>query len=362
MSRAELLEKGETTADHIKNQREESDKVDQDKKNEHPREGGLFRGAFKHPPITQPIVDLEDNVIRCPQCGWELEDDVECEHCGYIGDLDSDAGDSQWSGTEENSEMADFLDEEAQDDFDGTDAFHGDHGIFASFFPPGSFSRPSESLGWRNTRVIGDSEDEDPELRNEYDDTDMESFIDDDEHVEYETGSDPTTVVGGHGFSTQDFSTQDFSTQNYNTQDHSTQDHDSHTGSEIPMTQEDGYASFSSMDEGSGDDESGDGDEEDDDDDEDPIRPPVTGLRRLVPGPNGTLRRGTDVRGRLGSNQRSTRSNTTGSSVHNTIDISDDSKDSDSSNDAGDSDDSDDSDEGPVAPSRRTRGRINGAY
>lgn len=135
MSRAELLEKGETTADHIKNQREESDKVDQDKKNEHPREGGLFRGAFGHPPITQPIVDLEDNVIRCPQCGWELEDDVECEHCGYIGDLDSDAGDSQWSGTEENSEMADFLDEEAQDDFDGADAFHGDHGIFASFFP-----------------------------------------------------------------------------------------------------------------------------------------------------------------------------------------------------------------------------------
>lgn len=359
MSRAELLEKGETTADHIKNQREESDKVDQDKKNEHPREGGLFRGAFRHPPITQPIVDLEDNVIRCPQCGWELEDDVECEHCGYIGDFDSDAGDSQWSGTEENSEMADFLDEEAQDDFDGADAFHGDHGIFASFFPPGSFSRPSESLGWRDTRVIGDSEDEDPELRNEYDDTDMESFIDDDEHVEYETGSDPTTVVGGHGFSTQDYSIQD----------HSTQDHDSHTGSEIPMTQEDGYASFSSMDEGSGDDESDDGNEEeedddddDDDDDEDPIRPPMTGLRRPVPGPNGSLRRGTDVRGRLGSNQRSTRSNTAGSSAHNTIDISDDSKGSDSSNDPDDSDDSDDSDEGPVAPSRRTRGRINGAY
>lgn len=254
-------------------------------------------------------------------------------------------GESQWSGTEENSEMAemaDFLDEEAQDDFEGADAFDGNHGIFTSFFPPGSFSRPSESLGWRNTRVIGDSEDEDPELGNEYDDTDMESFIDDDDHVEYETGSDPTTVVGGHG----------------------TQDYDSHMGSEIATTQEDGYASFSSMDdEDPGDNESDDGEEEeeddDDDDDEDPIRPPVTGLRRTVPGPNGSLRRSVDMRGRLGNNQRSTRSNTAGSSAHNTIDISDDSNNSDGSND---SDDSDDSDEGPVAPSRRTRGRINGAW
>lgn len=236
--------------------------------------------------------------------------------------------------------MADYYDEEVEDDFDGPDAFFGGHRIFSAFFPSGSFGRPAESQGWRDTGVIGDSEGEDDEEDDSYDDTDMDSFIANDDQVEYESGSDPTTVVGGH----------DYSTQDYSTQDHGTQDYDSQMDSEAPMSQENGYASFSMDDESSEDGESEtDGSDhtsdDDDDDDEDPIRPAVTGLRRHpVSGSNGNLRRGTSMRGTHGQNQRNTRSNTAGSSAHNTIDIPDD------------------SDEEPVAPTRRTRGRTNGIY
>ncbi|KAJ6094968.1 hypothetical protein N7467_002481 [Penicillium canescens] len=46
-ARAELLDKGETTMEHTKNRQEEAGKLDQDKSNNHPTQGGLFGGLFR---------------------------------------------------------------------------------------------------------------------------------------------------------------------------------------------------------------------------------------------------------------------------------------------------------------------------
>ena len=83
-SRAELLDKGETTAEHLSHLQEESSKLDKDKSNTDPEHGGLFGGLFKpKPPAMQPIVDVDDGVTRCPMCNWELAENDVCEGCGY---------------------------------------------------------------------------------------------------------------------------------------------------------------------------------------------------------------------------------------------------------------------------------------
>ncbi|KAF4946340.1 hypothetical protein F66182_18593 [Fusarium sp. NRRL 66182] len=62
-SNAELLEKGETTAEHSKNQREEAEKLEADKTSENPSTGGLFQGCFKpkHHHVG-PIYDADDGI------------------------------------------------------------------------------------------------------------------------------------------------------------------------------------------------------------------------------------------------------------------------------------------------------------
>lgn len=77
----ELLSAGETTEDHRKWQKEETELVERDRKNEDHRVGGLFRGGFRsqHPNL-RAIRDDEDGVERCPSCTWELEYGV-CLRC-----------------------------------------------------------------------------------------------------------------------------------------------------------------------------------------------------------------------------------------------------------------------------------------
>jgi hypothetical protein len=110
--RAELLDKGETTKEHIKNQKEEADRLELDKGNGHPTQGGLFGGLFKPKEVTlRPVIDDDDGVMRCPHCAWELEEG-HCEGCGY----------QYRPGTEgtDDSESEDYS-ETDPDSFDGLD-------------------------------------------------------------------------------------------------------------------------------------------------------------------------------------------------------------------------------------------------
>lgn len=331
-----------------------------DKKNSHPREGGLFRGTFNRgrPPV-QPIVDLEDNVMRCPVCSWELEEDAACEQCGYRQNDDSASDMSDYlSESELNSEMTDYMDDDLEDGFGEMDDFAW-NGLYDGIPVEAlSFDIPHQLYGLHRNQhhaaaphrsapfgyipehdhwprdsassAIHDSEDDEDEEDEE--DTDMDSFIDDDEHFgDYDSGSDRSTVVGGP--------------------DHGSQDHhdDSHTGTEGSVA--DTYGELSELES-----------EEDDEDEEDqPVRPAAGAIRRrrvptiqiLSSSPRRPSAHGatddmlqsipteTLLDAVFRHSSRSQRSQSTGSSANNAISLDDD------------------SDEGPVGPTRRGRGRGN---
>ncbi|KAI9930906.1 hypothetical protein MW887_010557 [Aspergillus wentii] len=372
-SRAELLEKGETTAEHTQHQQEEAERLENDKKNTHPKEGGLFRGTFnKKPPVAQPIVDLEDDVVRCPHCSWELEDDSGCAQCGYRQPPDSLAGtESGLSESDENSEMTDYFDDELDDGFAEIDeyAWQGlqggippDHLPFGippqlyglnrrNFHPPFALPLANNPYEWqyggRSSPVIGDSEigdSEDEEEEEDYDDGEMDSFIDDDEHVDendYNSESDRSTVVGDNEYHERDY---------YHEPQHYRFDA-SQVDSDVPMSQQ-GDGSDDSEDVVEEDEDHDDDD--DDDDDEEPIRPAVNGPRYNTQrfGPQGnpsgfrpTLHSRMINRSRTENPLQTPRS--VGSSANNAISLDDD------------DDEDEDSDEGPVGPSRRGRDRRN---
>ena len=130
IGRIELLPSGETIEQHTTWQREEADIVQQDKENQDPRSGGLFKGCFRAPRIPAPSIralrDAEDGVDRCPLCQWELEDG-ECAQCGVFFDENGELtwGDSftGFSDLDEMSERDEELDAELEmeDDFGGFD-------------------------------------------------------------------------------------------------------------------------------------------------------------------------------------------------------------------------------------------------
>ncbi|KAE8157851.1 hypothetical protein BDV40DRAFT_277198 [Aspergillus tamarii] len=358
-SRAELLEKGETTAEHTRHQREEAEKLENDKKNTHPKEGGLFRGTFnKKPPTAQPIVDLEDNVVRCPRCSWELEEDSNCAQCGYRQDEESvtdtsDLTDSTGSistDSEENSEMTDYMDDELEDGFgelddvdwngfyDGVpiegraeDLPHHLYSIIRHYHhhsPPPHSHRPVFARNSHYDEASSTAHQTGESTDDYSDDTDMDSFIDDDEHNEqdHDSDSDRSTVVGDPEIR--------YSPDRYNVR----------LSSEVTMSQaddrtDDSFSGFEIPD--------SEEDEDEDDEDDEPIRPPVTGNRRrqfLAPsGASGfsvfasRIRQAPNVNPyamhRLAS--RSQSRNTAGTSASNAITLDDD------------------SDEGPVRPFRR---------
>ncbi|KAJ5502269.1 hypothetical protein N7463_005143 [Penicillium fimorum] len=206
--RAELLDKGETTIEHSKNQREEAERLDQDKANSHPTQGGLFGGLFKpRDPRKTPVIDTEDGVARCPLCSWELEGD-NCAGCGYRYRPDSedtdDSGSADFSETDLDS-LDDGIDEDGEEDegeAGGSDHFDDieDHdGVWGNFalqwyrhpfparpnWPSGVgpdqvFDRLENLMGNTNGSEYDDDEEEDEE-ENEYDESD--SFIDaEDDH------------------------------------------------------------------------------------------------------------------------------------------------------------------------------------
>jgi hypothetical protein len=131
ISKAERLPPGETAEQHAKWQQEEADAVQQDKDNQDPRVGGLFRGCFRptrHPPPSLRVIrDQEDGVDRCPLCSWELEDG-ECQQCGLFFDENGEPtwGDS-FTGFSDMDEMSerDLSGEDLDADMDLEDGFDG---------------------------------------------------------------------------------------------------------------------------------------------------------------------------------------------------------------------------------------------
>lgn len=98
LNRAELLPDGETTEQHAQWAKEEAEIVQKDKADANPRNGGLFKGCFRHGRLRlQAIHDPGDGVDRCPECHWELEDGV-CNSCGLDVDGGSNYGFSDYDG------------------------------------------------------------------------------------------------------------------------------------------------------------------------------------------------------------------------------------------------------------------------
>ena len=334
-SRPELLENGETTEDHRRHQREEAERVEKDKSDTDPKTGGLFKGKFKaRPPIRQPVLDLEDNVFRCPQCSWELEEDDGCVRCGYHPDDVSVTTGTEGSDLDDNSEMTDYFDDEAEDGLDETDDLgwnvfgvptaglppnlqdhlydlHPDYSLVDYHIPRGRRFTPMRPGGGRPAPVEMDDDDEDEDD----DEDDMDSFIDDDinggrEHV---SDSDHSTVVGD--------------------QEHRTQRHydSSQLSSEASMSDD----TSDSLEEDVS------GSESDEDVDEDRIQPPPC---RRLPRLNAYALRNAQP---FQSASRLFHADQfplhdVGSSARTAINVDDD------------------SDEGPVGPIRRTRPKRNG--
>ncbi|GFF28470.1 hypothetical protein IFM46972_02359 [Aspergillus udagawae] len=341
-SRAELLDKNETTAQHERSQREEAEKVERDKRNTHPREGGLFRGTFNKPIRQAPIIDVEDNVIRCPRCSWELEDDAGCAQCGYLRDDQSisDVSDSVtgWTEEEENSEMTDYYDDEVEVGFGGGYRNGWDLGQLFHHLTPALRDQiqhlPSVDSASLDYSEIDDYDDGD-------EDADMDSFIDDDEHTgrDYVSDSDISTVVGGPDRNGAHYDVSQFDTDS--SMSHTSDDE--HSLNELTPT------GSSVLDQDEQDDEH----DEDDDDDDEPVRPPVNvNRRRREPtydeviisvqhgsSPPRVFTSRTSHSARRGTSSHRNQASTAGSSAHNAISVEDD------------------SDEGPVGPSRRARNR-----
>ncbi|KAK2753591.1 E3 ubiquitin ligase [Arachnomyces sp. PD_36] len=326
-SREELLEKYETAADHSVCQRAETERIDEDKSNTDPREGGLFQGAFNEiPPAGQPIHDVDDGVDRCPMCAWELEGE-ECYHCGYTGGL---------SG----SELGDF-----EDEFDEMDEFGDDFWEDYRGGGPGLedlINSHVHRLPRRLHRRALDTDSNEESSEEESDDGEMSSFISDDEGHDH--GTDRSTVMEDRSFMPDEM-------------DHTSEVDDSMLhGAENPIEVDD----------------SGEEAQTSSDDDEDVILSRNTGSRRrrqvvsTSPAPSvvsdsssntesidsleNPPRSRRHIRGTRSETEESATESATGNvgtSTTNAITIDDED----------DDDDDDEEDEAPIRPSRATRVR-----
>lgn len=185
-SRDRLLPAGESLEEHHTIAKEEADVVAKDRANINGVGGGLFKGCFKRIPRSRsPMAafhDHGDDVLRCPECYWEVEDG-HCANCGIWFD-EAGVGFSDYDGesleSDENDEELDELDEE--DGFTHTDdglahpgfyEYHGSDGIDADVFAA-AFGEPRHLRSTNTTSEYSDDEDEVP-------DSEMDRFIDDDE-------------------------------------------------------------------------------------------------------------------------------------------------------------------------------------
>jgi hypothetical protein len=183
--RAELLPDGETVEEHDEYIKEAVAKVSIDKES-----GGLFSGLFKHGERMQwmPLHDPGDDVDRCPNCHWELEEGV-CASCGLnVGDEDGyglDTGESESSLSGDDDD--DGLDNDMPHDYEGLDDpgsydeddFMNEEGhseVDLDIFGP--LPIPAAALRRRREHINLDSEPESEDSEDPENDPQMEGFID----------------------------------------------------------------------------------------------------------------------------------------------------------------------------------------
>ncbi|KEF62181.1 uncharacterized protein A1O9_00153 [Exophiala aquamarina CBS 119918] len=178
VGRVELLPEDETMEEHQQAKEEEAGVLAADRAGP-----GLFKGVFLRRPhhIIRPghgVLDEDDNVVRCPECYWELEDGA-CLQCGFeaSGDSESDSGD--------DSDLPSFRTVESEYDSDGI--IIAPEGAMLREFQEDYYSSASDS-------EIDHADDYD-------DDDDMDGFIND-EHDgiddENDHGSQATLTDGRH--------------------------------------------------------------------------------------------------------------------------------------------------------------------
>jgi len=207
VTRAELLPEDETVQEHELGTEEEAAQLAKDRAG-----AGLFNGVFipytmpwrrggaMHA-VMRPIADQQDNVLRCPECTWEIEDG-QCPHCGW-GESDND--DMSLSDEDDSLETGSIntyysngseADQGLQDQIDAVErainrpharVFITDPVPYEPHYDPGEdYSGPDDSHGheWPT-----DYEDEDE------DDDEMNDFIDNDEDLD-EVDEEDTSVAG----------------------------------------------------------------------------------------------------------------------------------------------------------------------
>ena len=143
ISRAELLPEDETIQEHQQAKEDEARLLAADRTGP-----GLFKGAFRrqqHPSrhlhYRRGVMDREDNVVRCPNCHWELEHG-ECLQCGFH---EYESGDSITDSELELSTPHSELSEFEPDDDDMDDAFYGIAYPHSSRHPEGYESSDASS-------------------------------------------------------------------------------------------------------------------------------------------------------------------------------------------------------------------------
>jgi len=144
----------------------------------------LFKGIFLRRPqhiirLSHGVIDVDDNVVRCPECHWELEDGA-CLQCGFH---ELEAGEDSESDSDEGSDSLRESEYDSEGLMSPVDAiFRGLRGEY--------FGSP------------GDSEGDHPDDYDDEDDDDMDDFIDDEhdepDEDEDEHGSQATLTEGHH--------------------------------------------------------------------------------------------------------------------------------------------------------------------
>jgi hypothetical protein len=205
MGRTELLAEGESVEKHQEYAREEAEAVVADRANQDPSYGGLFKGVFRRRNARLiAIRDHEDNVWRCPDCHHEIEDQY-CPACTrrVYYDSDEDSDDFSYGGSDDISEELDedleldddvslaggedgfpFADIEAEEDDDiDVDAYLRDRDLMHAM----GRDAEGESISSDDSDDEGEEHDEEDEEQ----DPEMDSFIVNDDEVEYE--GEPTS-------------------------------------------------------------------------------------------------------------------------------------------------------------------------
>ncbi|KAJ9493910.1 E3 ubiquitin ligase [Exophiala xenobiotica] len=181
IGRAELLPEDETVHEHQQAREDEAVLLAADRAGP-----GLFKGVFKRPhpahvffPWARGILDHEDNVMRCPECHWELEDG-QCLQCGFH---EYEPGDSDFDSFDGSAGTPHTVDDEFDDEGDEVDyefdvpigALHALH--------PGYDSAATDDSG----TDYGDDYDEED---------DMDGFIERDDEPINDDARSVSTITG----------------------------------------------------------------------------------------------------------------------------------------------------------------------